>query len=101
MDGLIILCLAVFLCFKNSEEDIVVVDRKTAINTSLYHDENAFMEVANALVHASKSVRNDSSTATRMWDNDVVPPDTTRDVHTKSDRDGNKVEDLVRSRISR
>lgn len=54
MDALIIIIVACLLCLKNAvepapvEEEVLV--RETRLNPNFYVDENAFMEVANALV---------------------------------------------------
>lgn len=53
MDALIIIIVACILCLRNAvdptpvEEEVLV--RETRLNPNFYVDENAFMEVANAL----------------------------------------------------
>lgn len=53
MEALIIILVALVLCLKNAQEEQyeeeVLTDRETRLNPSFYCDENAFMEVADAL----------------------------------------------------
>ena len=59
MERLVILLIAFVLCLMNSatEEEVeVLLDRATKLNPDFYVDENAFMEVANALGFGINSV---------------------------------------------
>lgn len=52
MDAIIIVLLALVLCFVNGiepEQEEVIELRETRLNPNFYRDENAFMEVAHVL----------------------------------------------------
>lgn len=58
MDGVLVLLIALALYFKHlpkkaqeqgQEEDVVCVTLNPTLNPDMFHDENAFMEVANEL----------------------------------------------------
>ena len=53
MDAIIILIATLIFCMYNAVpeeiEEIEVIDRESKLNPEYYIDENAFMEVANAL----------------------------------------------------
>lgn len=64
MERLIIVLIALVLCLKNAaeEEEVeVLLDRATKLNPDFYVDENAFMEVANALGFGNNSVSTDNT----------------------------------------
>lgn len=64
MELLIIVLIALVLCLKNAaeEEEVeVLLDRATKLNPDFYVDENAFMEVANALGFGNNSVVADNA----------------------------------------
>lgn len=53
MDGIVILALTLFYCFKNttvsSDDKRKGPQLETRLNTTRFHDEDAFMEVAHEL----------------------------------------------------
>lgn len=81
MDALIIIIVACLLCLKNAvepapvEEEVLV--RETRLNPNFYVDENAFMEVANALGFGTSGA-DASSTDVDLRDesDDDIPIDT-------------------------
>lgn len=64
MDAIIILCVTLILCLLNAKpeevQEIEILDRETRLNPEFYVDENAFMEVANALGFGTNDSLSDS-----------------------------------------
>lgn len=94
MERLVILLIAFVLCWMNSatEEEVeVLLDRATKLNPDFYVDENAFMEVANALGFGNNSVTAADSDV-GMWNQSVyaVSSDTQDNVQSAVNRDSNE-----------
>ncbi|MCM1440604.1 MAG: hypothetical protein NC131_15615 [Roseburia sp.] len=89
MERLIIILIALILCLKNAaeEEEVeVLLDRATKLNPDFFVDENAFMEVANALGFGTNSTVADSSdVGVRGQSVHTVSSDTQDNVQSASD----------------
>lgn len=78
MDLLIIILVALVLCWKNTTEpeiqEEIILHRETRLNPTYYVDENAFMEVAHALGFGLDTKYANSSDGD-MWSesDDIVP----------------------------
>ena len=94
MERLVILLIAFVLCLMNSatEEEVeVLLDRATKLNPDFYVDENAFMEVANALGFGINSVTAaDSNVGMRNQSVYAVSSDTQDNVQSAVDRNSNE-----------
>lgn len=104
MEALIVILLALILCYLNAVETEVeeqVLVRATRLNPNFYKDENAFMEVADALGFS----RIDSYTGSgvrsmRSEHMDPPQPSAAGDVWSSSAWDDIPIEDISRLRAS-
>lgn len=98
MDALIIILVACILCLKNEVKvDVVeerVLARETRLNPEFYVDENAFMEVANALGFGINSPDTGGSDVDmRDQFDDDIPVNTASLVRNQSNRNSYPGED--------
>lgn len=94
MERLVIVLIAAILCWMNSakEEEVeVLLDRATKLNPDFYVDENAFMEVADALGFGSNSsVTADTDVGMRSQSIYSVSSDSENNVQSSADRNSNE-----------
>ena len=106
MDVLLIIIVACILCLKNAvepasvEEEVLI--RETQLNPSFYVDENAFMEVANALGFGTDMRSANSPDADmRTEPDDDIPIDTTHFIQFKMCGDSSGDEHIAHAGGSR